>query len=90
VSISVVAYQKRAWLIAVLSAALGLAGTYVAYLFLGVATGVISMCASAPDWWVKVYLAGFFLVPAAAPLAAIRGRRWYLRRHTAAPAGTAS
>jgi hypothetical protein len=76
------ASSKRSILVALVCAVAGLCSAYVGYMVLGVATGVVAMCSWGPEWWAKAYFAGFFLLPAAAAWAGIRGRRWYLRRRT--------
>ncbi len=36
---------------------------FMAYLVIGIFTGVLGLCASASEWWAKLYFAGFALVP---------------------------
>lgn len=74
-------HQKRSILVALVCAIAALSGTFIGYIMFGALTGVIGSCSSAPDWWAKVYLCGFALLPAAVVWAAIRGRRRYLRRY---------
>jgi hypothetical protein len=51
------------------------------FIILGSATGVIAMCATAPEWWAALFLVLLFLGPPLAGLfAGLRVGRWYLRR----------
>jgi hypothetical protein len=51
-------HQKRSSLIALLAGGAGGLGGVMAYLFLGVVTGVVAMCSSgAPRWWSDAYFA---------------------------------
>jgi hypothetical protein len=62
------------------SGAAGFAVSLVVYVFLGMLTGVVAMCASAPDWWILTYvIAGIVLVPAGSAAGAVYGRRRYCR-----------
>ena len=51
---------------ALLAGAGSLVAEFYAYLFLGAATGVIAMCAWAPEWWAFTYLALLPLLPVCA------------------------
>jgi hypothetical protein len=74
-------HQKRSWLVAALAGIIGLAGLFLAYLFLGLATGAIAMCGGGPVWWVYVYFALAFTLPALSAWFGLRVRRTYLQRH---------
>ena len=71
-------YQKRSWLIFALGTIAGLVGLFFAYLFLGMATGVVAMCGWAPRWWYNVYFVLAFAIPAAAVWLGSASRRAYL------------
>jgi len=54
---------------------------YVGFMCLGAATGVIAMCATAPDWWAYTFFGLLFICPLVGALIAGLGvRRWYLHR----------
>jgi hypothetical protein len=72
-------YQKRSWLIFALGTVAGLVGLFIAYIFLGMATGVVAMCGWAPRWWYNVYFVLAFTIPAAAVWLGSVSRRAYLR-----------
>jgi hypothetical protein len=79
-------HQKRSLVVAALSGLASLVGGYVAYLYLGVATGAIAICAWAPRWWVGVYFTLALALPGLCVWLAVKSRRWYLRRHEGAGA----
>jgi hypothetical protein len=80
-------HQNRSLAVALVGAVAGFVGTYAAYLLLGMFTGVIAMCASAPEWWMHAYVPlAFVMIPAGTAWVAIVWRRSYLRRHEAAGA----
>jgi xanthosine utilization system XapX-like protein len=80
-------HQKRSLGVALVGAICGLLGTYVAYLLLGFFTGVVAMCATAPEWWMHLYFPlAFAVIPAGSAWVAIAWRRAYLRRHEKAGA----
>ena len=80
-------HQKRSFAMAFVGALAGLVGTYGAYLLLGAFTGVVAMCASAPEWWMHLYCPlAFVVIPAGAAWMAIAWRRSYLKRHEASGA----
>lgn len=80
---SVVPHQKRSIVVALASAAGGTVAAYLAFIFIGMVTGVIAMCAFAPEWWARIYPAFAVLIPLTGIYVAIRARRAYLRRHAA-------
>lgn len=74
-------HQKRSYLVALLAGGAGLLGGVMAYLFLGVATGVVAMCSGwAPSWWQKAYFLLALTLPALATWAGAVARRSYLWR----------
>ena len=80
-------HQKRSLGVALIGAVAGFVGTYAVYLLLGMFTGVVAMCATAPEWWIRLYIPlAFVVVPAGTAWVAILWRRSYLRRHEAAGA----
>jgi branched-subunit amino acid ABC-type transport system permease component len=79
-------HRNRSLIVAAVGGLAGLLGTYVAYMLLGVATGVIAMCSWAPNWWVHVYFALAFSIPVVSVWLALEFRRSYLRRHEGAGA----
>lgn len=81
------AYKKRSWLVAVIATMLGFIGLGIAYILLGLVTGVIAMCGWAPEWWAVIYFALAFTLPVLAVIIGVRARRAYLRRHPPPIAG---
>jgi len=80
-------HEKRSVAVALGGAVAGFIGTYAAYLLLGLLTGVVAMCATAPEWWIHLYIPlAFVVVPAGTAWVAILWRRSYLRRHKGAGA----
>ena len=74
-------HQKRSYLLALLAGAAGLLGGLVAYLLLGVATGVVAMCGAwAPSWWSSAYFALAIGLPVLAIWIGATARRAYLWR----------
>jgi hypothetical protein len=54
---------------------------YFGTMLLGAATGVIAMCATAPEWWAFVFLGILFVCPlAGAILTGLKVGKWYLHR----------
>lgn len=41
----------------------GFVGFYFCYILLGLGTGVIAMCATAPEWWCHTYLYSLYGTP---------------------------
>ena len=74
-------HQNRAFAVAAVCGLAGFLGAFVAWYLLGFVTGVIAMCAWAPEWWVPIYFALAIAVPVVAVWIAIRARRSYLQRH---------
>jgi predicted lysophospholipase L1 biosynthesis ABC-type transport system permease subunit len=72
--------RNRSIEFALVGGAAGLLASFCAWVFLGMVTGVIMMCAWAPEWWVRTYLALAVSVPAGGTWGAVRARRGYLRR----------
>ena len=73
-------HQKRSFVVALLGGAVGLAGSYIMFIAFGMVTGVVAMCAWAPEWWVHVYTGLAVLIPFGAAWSAVKARRMYLRR----------
>ena len=74
-------HRNRSLLVALLGGVVGLGVAWFAYIFFGMATGVIAMCSWAPAWWAKIYFPLAFLIPAFAAWSAVKSRRLYLRHH---------
>jgi hypothetical protein len=73
-------HTKRSYLVALLAGMAGAAGGFAAYLFLGMATGVVAMCGWAPEWWAHAYFFLAVVVPAVGVWAGVAARRSYLWR----------
>ena len=74
-------HQNRSYFVALLAGGAGLLGGLVAYLLLGVATGVVAICSGwAPSWWQKAYLLLAIALPALEIWAGAIARRSYLWR----------
>jgi hypothetical protein len=76
-------WSRRSWAIVFgLVAALVVGpALYVGFMFLGAATGVIAMCANAPDWWAYTFFGLLFVCPVAgAFIAGLGVGKWYLHR----------
>ena len=52
---------------------------YVGYIFFGMLTGVIAMCASAPEWWIKTYFVLALCIPIIGFLCGRKAWKWYLK-----------
>ena len=89
----VIAYVPKTKVIGVLAGlAVGLiviVGCYLGVALLGIVTGVIARCATAPEWWGETFVWLFYSWPLWGGIAAIccgwKVFRWYERRHAPRP-----
>ena len=72
--------QALAWIVATL---VGLAAVYISlmvWMFVGVCTGVIGMCSSAPKWWDVTFMCLTLPVLLPGVLAGRSTYRWFVER----------
>ncbi len=55
---------------------------FVFYVFVGVSTGVLALCASAPEWWCTVYLWLGAAIPVTGIWIWVQLTKWYIARGT--------